>query len=107
MSQQFQVPPFRARALALATALAFATLAGSAFASGRVDLGGLQSAEKHDRFIVRYKDGSAARSDNATLQSTLRAAAASVGIIDLRHVRRTASGAEVIRTVDKLDRTQA
>ena len=97
----------RVRALIVATSLAVATLAIPAFASGRVDLGGLQSAEKHDRFIIKYKDGSAARTDNATLQSTLRAAAASVGIIDLRHVRRTASGAEVIRTDDKLDRTQA
>ena len=93
--------------LGLATALAVATLATPVFASGRVNLDGLQSADTHDRFIVKYKAGSAVRSDSTMLQRALSAAAATAGIAEVRHVRRTAGGAEVVHTDRKLDRAQA
>ncbi len=56
----------RRRALAIATGLAIAAcLPLAAGATERVNLSGLQSAETHDRFIVKYRDGSAAQADPA------------------------------------------
>ena len=103
----------RMHALAAATAVALSSMvAGSAFAAGRVDLSGLQSAPQHDRFIVKYRDGSTARTIAAVLNSSLANAARAVpsakgralGVI---HVRRLALGADVIKSSRKLDRVEA
>ncbi len=100
----------RMHALAVATAIALSSmLAAPALAAGRVELGGLPSAEQHDRFIVKYRDGSAERANSAALQRTLDAAAArgSAGkALHLQHLRRLAIGAEVVRADRKLDRVE-
>jgi len=76
---------------ALVASLALATLATSAFASGRVDLGGLPSAERHDRFIVHFHDGSPERGSAAALQDTLDDAAGIVGGTPFGDSRRCAA----------------
>ena len=86
--------------------------AAPAFAAGQgqVHTGGLQSATSHDRFIVKYRDGSAERSDVTRAKSGLsRAAAAGVGgkAVGLSHVRRMTQGADVVKADRKLDRAEA
>src|SRR5688572_5233807 len=101
---QMSVRSNRIHVLAAATALVLAsTAAGSAFAAERVNLSGLQTAAKFDRFIVKYRDGSVERSSTANVQRALSAAAGASGAkakgaaLGLKHLRRTAIGADVVR----------
>lgn len=109
---QFQSRGLRVNALAVATSLVLSSslFAAPAFAAGRVDISGLQSTEKYDRFIVKYRDGSAEQASSATMQRSLDAAAVSAGAgkkLGVNHVRRIATGADVVRADRKLDRAEA
>jgi len=102
----------RAHALSIATAIALSSaLAAPALAQqARVNLSGLDTQTGSDRFIVKYKDGSAERANVATLQSALSSAAKTAGVgkaLGVRHVRRIATGADVVRADRKLDRVEA
>ena len=105
----------RIHALAVATAVVVAGTATGAFAAERVNLGGLQNAQKFDRFIVKYRDGSVERRSAASVQKALSAAANNaIGAAGqgaaapgLTHLRRIAIGADVVRSDRMLDRTQA
>jgi serine protease len=99
---------FRTHALAAATAavLSASMFAAPAFA-GQVNTGGLQSAASHDRFIVKYRDGSAQRADVAQARAELARMAASVNGGQLKHVHRLALGADVVTSDRKLDRVDA
>jgi serine protease len=103
----------RAHALSVATAIALSSaLAAPALAQqARVNLSGLDAETKNDRFIVKYKDGSAERANVATLQSALSTAAASTTArgkaLGVKHLRRIATGADVVRADRKLDRVEA
>lgn len=102
----------RPRLLVVATALALAALAPASQATDRLNLGGLQSAEAHDRFIVKYRDGSAAQTSPATVANALRAPAARIAVgagkqLRVEHLRRMTQGADVVRTSRKLDRADA
>ncbi|ATE73073.1 S8 family peptidase [Lysobacter capsici] len=104
----------RTHALAVATALVLASTAGSAFAAERINLSGLQTAQKFDRFIVKYSNNSVERSSAANVQKALNAAASSTAgktrgaaAFGLSHLRRTAIGADVVRSDRALDRSQA
>ncbi|MCM2312548.1 MAG: S8 family serine peptidase [Steroidobacteraceae bacterium] len=100
----------RLRAHALAVATAAALLSLSATAADAVNVAGLDSAPTHDRFIVKYRDGSAPQSSAAGLNEALnRAAAASPGgkALGLNRVRRIATGADVVASSRKLDRVEA
>lgn len=97
----------RRHALAAATAFALCSLAVHA---GDVELSGLQSADQHDRFIVKYRDGSQASNSTAMLRGSLDAAARATRSdrsLKVEHLRRMATGAEVVRTNRKLDRVEA
>ncbi|HEY1141791.1 MAG TPA: peptidase S8, partial [Lysobacter sp.] len=82
---------------------------GSAFAAGRLELSGLQSADTHHQFIVKYRDGSPARASTTALQRKLDLAATGAGAraVGLQHVRRLAVGADVVRVARALDRAEA
>jgi len=102
----------RAHALSIATAIALSSaLAAPALAQqARVNLSGLDVQAGTDRFIVKYKDGSAERASTVTLQSALSSAAKTAGAgkaLGVRHVRRIATGADVVRADRKLDRVEA
>ena len=103
----------RLHALSAATAIALSSaFAGPAMAQqARVNLSGLDAGTGNDRFIVKYKDGSAARADAATLRSSLSTAASTVAgkgkALGLTHLRRTATGADVVRADRRLDRVEA
>lgn len=111
MSKQRFAP--RRRLLAAATSIALAALAPlSLQATDRLNLGGLQSAESHDRFIVKYRDGSSAQADPAVVDTALRNVAGSLAVgggkqLRVQHVRRMALGADVVRASRKLDRVDA
>jgi serine protease len=99
----------RKHVLAAATAVVIASMAAPAFA-GRVELAGLQSAEQHDQFIVKYRDGSAERADVDKAKAAFgRMAAGKVGgkALGLGHARRMALGADVMKANRKLDRVEA
>jgi len=103
---------FRAHALSIATAIALSSaLSAPALAQqARVNLSGLDAQAGTDRFIVKYKDGSAQRANAATLQRSLSTAAKTAGVgkaLGVRHVRHVATGAEVVRADRKLDRVEA
>lgn len=103
----------RLHVLAMATAVALSSMAVSATAAERIHLDGLQSSSEHDRFIVKYRDGSEAHASRAALEARLRQAAralpahASQRALSIEHLRRIATGAEVVRTSRKLDRVEA
>jgi len=104
----------RRRLLAAATSLALAAIAPlSLHATDRLNLGGLQSADTHDRFIVKYRDGSTAQADPAAVDTALRAAAGKLAVsgggkqLRVEHLRRMAQGADVVRASRKLDRADA
>ena len=99
----------RPRAIAAMVALILSPFA-VATASERVQLSGLQSADGHDRFIVKYREDSRQFSDRAALRSALDSAASATrsgGVLKVEHLRRMATGADVIRTPRKLDRVEA
>lgn len=100
----------RLHALAAATAVALSSLVALPAHAGRVDLDGLDSATQHDKFIVKYREGSAERLNAASLQRSLDAAATrgrAGKALSVKHLRRLAVGAEVIRADRKLDRAEA
>ena len=81
--------------------------AAPAFAAGQVHTGGLQSASSHDRFIVKYREGSAQRADVAKAKAGLSRAATAANGARVQHVHRMALGADVVKSDRKLDRVQA
>jgi serine protease len=96
--------------VALASAIALACAAAPAFAAGRANLGGLAGDTAFDQFIVKYRDGTAERGDVAASDRALARAARAVpgrGALGVRHLRRMALGAEVVRSDRKLDRVDA
>ncbi|MET0288684.1 MAG: S8 family peptidase [Pseudoxanthomonas sp.] len=106
----------RLHALAAAAAVFVSVLSvPAAMAAERVDVSGLQATDQQgfDRFIVKYREGSAAQLDAATLSPKLTSAAAAVpqvagkAALDVQHLRRTAVGADVVRSARKLDRVEA
>ncbi len=83
-------------------------------------LGNAPEQTRFDRFIVKYRDGAAARSNQATLMSAVNAAATRAGVAGMRtsangtraalgmqHVRRLAGGGDVIRLSRHLDAVEA
>ena len=103
--------------IALATLCLLGGIAGPAFA-GQANLGGLSSSSSHDRFIVKYRTGSAESRDPAARERSLNRASSAVLVrgsgasssrrpVGLRHQRRLAVGAELVRTSEKLDRVSA
>ncbi len=104
----------RRRLLAAAIVVSMAALGPlSAHAAERVNLSGLQSADTHDRFIVKYRDDAAPQASPAAINARLQDAAGRVGALGggkqlrVEHLRRMAAGAEVIRSSRKLDRADA
>ncbi|MDV3254676.1 MAG: hypothetical protein LOX98_04495, partial [Lysobacter sp.] len=88
---------FRTHALAAATAavLAAAMASAPAVAAGQgvVNTAGLQSDAGNDRFIIKYREGSAQRTSAAALNRSLNAAANSTlhgQALGLKKLRRTA-----------------
>jgi len=81
--------------------------AAPAFAAGQVHTGGLQSASSHDRFIVKYREGSAERADVAKAKAGLSRAATAANGTRVQHLHRMALGADVVKSDRKLDRVQA
>lgn len=111
------VPQTALKPLVLASALALAMVSAPAFA-GKAHLSGLSSSQTHDRFIVKYRPGSAESRDAGARERSLNLSAAAVQVrgatpgaktraVGLRHLRRMALGADVVRTDRKLDRVNA
>ncbi|MFD0725901.1 S8 family peptidase [Lysobacter brunescens] len=97
------------RALSLSVAALLMAAASPSFA-GKAHLDGLRSDTAFDQFIVRYRNGSAERTDRAAIDRGLaRASRAIVGkrTLAVKHFRRMSLGADVIRTDRKLDRVDA
>jgi len=88
----------RRHVLAVATTAAISSLLISAPAfAGRIDLSGLNGTDRHDRFIVKY------RADVAGARNALDRVAG----YKVKHLRRMALGADVIKSERKLDRVEA
>jgi serine protease len=100
----------RLHALAAATAVAVSALAAPAFAAERLNLSGLESGAQYDRFIVKYRAGTAEGADTGKAKAALmRASKAGVAgkALALGHVRRMSLGADVVKSDRKLDRAEA
>ena len=104
----------RRRALVVATVAVLASMgAGSALAQARLNLSGLEGGQAaYDGFIVKYREGSAAHASVGRMQQAMdRAVAqglpAQARAVGLRHVRRLALGADVVRPNRPLDRVEA
>ncbi|AWH24324.1 S8 family peptidase [Stenotrophomonas sp. YAU14D1_LEIMI4_1] len=86
-------------------------LAAPAFA-GDVQLSGLQSAATHQRFIVKYREGSAPVANTTALASSLKTAAAGLSssqgrALGLQEVRKLAIGPTVVKTDRALDQAES
>jgi serine protease len=105
----------RLHALAAATAVAISSMAVlPALAEGRIDTSGLQSPTQQtfDRFIVKYREGSAPGGNVAQVQGSLNASVRATSMargqaVGLSHVRRLAVQADVVKADRKLDRVEA
>lgn len=100
--------------LAAATAAALTSMVFAAPAvaadAGVANLATLQPGQSTDRFIVKYREGTAPQVNMAKVQSSLDRAATAArtgNALGLHQVRRIATGADVIRTDRKLDRVEA
>ena len=98
---------------ALAAIVAFGAFAGAASA-GDVSQAGLRDGETYDRFIVKYRDDSTARTSSATLQRSLLGAVSRAALgpsngkaVSAAKLRRLGIGAELVKTSRKLDRVEA
>jgi len=83
-----------------------AGFAGSAAAAGRVDTAGLQSADQtsFDRFIVKYRAGTSAAAQEASL---VRAAGGNAKALSVGRLRTLSVGGEVVQASRGLDRVEA
>ena len=99
------------RRRALVIALSAVCFSGTALAAERVSISGLSNNEPVDGFIVRYRDGSASKTNLATQQRSLdQAASTAFGrakALSLKHERTLGIGAELVQTDRPLDRTEA
>ncbi|MGO4223615.1 S8 family peptidase [Lysobacter sp. TAF61] len=96
---------------AMAVVLSAAATPASA-QQARVNLSGMEGGGHYDRFIVKYRDGSSAQIDPAAMARSLESAVPRQGRrrgkgMALEHVRRMATGAEVISASRRLDRAEA
>ncbi|GHA69094.1 extracellular protease [Lysobacter bugurensis] len=97
----------RRHALAAATAIALAAMVSGPALAGSVNATGL-TADGTDRFIVKYREGSAERASVANVRAaTSRVARVGGKAVALGHVRRMAIGADVLTTDRRLDRAEA
>lgn len=97
---------FRMHSLAVATALVLGATATAH--AGQVNTAGLQSQAQHDRFIVKYKNGTAAAASATEMQKSLNAAASRAGkSVGLQRMRRLGTGADLVRAARKMDRVEA
>lgn len=100
---------------AIATAISASICAFlPAAANERVNLASLEDQSEYVRFIIKYRDGSGARTNPRLLQRALSNAsiaangAATRGIrLGLRHQRRIATGADVVTADRRLSRLEA
>lgn len=111
MSQVTQPRVRRVWVVLGASVLSSLLLATPALA-GDVQLSGLQSAQTHQRFIVKYRDGSAPVANTTALASSLKTAAAGIAssqgrALGLQQVRRLAVGSTVVRTDRALDQAES
>ena len=102
----------RLNALAAATAVLIASSLPVAHAAERLNLSGLAASEQHDRFIVKYREGSAERSSPAAVAASLKSAGLAIAAqrgkaLGVRHVRRMSLGADVVKADRKLSRVEA
>ncbi|HEY5803212.1 MAG TPA: S8 family peptidase [Lysobacter sp.] len=100
----------RARLLCAAVAVALSVVAPASAQQSRLNLSGMDAGGRYDRFIVKYRDGSAAHDDPAELQRSLRAASSTQGgqkPMAVQRVHRISSGADVVSVERKLDRVDA
>ena len=97
----------RLHALAVATAFGLTSVALTATAAPRINVAGLHE-NRHDGFLVKYRDDSLARASHATLQKSLDTSARMTGArgLSLRATRRIATGAELVKPNRSLDRLQ-
>lgn len=111
-TMSFQPPrPNRVRSLFAAVALSVAASPATAQHT-RVDISGMEASGRYDRFIVKYRDGSAALADPAAMARSLHSAVPPQGRrrgnrMVLTHVRRIATGAELVGASRLLDRAEA
>lgn len=111
MSQVTQPRVRRVWVVLGASVLSSLLLATPALA-GDVQLSGLQSAPTHQRFIVKYRDGSAPVANTTALASSLKTAAAGIAssqgrALGLQQVRKLAVGSTVVRTDRALDQAES
>ena len=101
------VRSFRLNALALATAMVFSapsTAAGPQAAdplSPRMNLSALADGSSHDRFIVRFREGSRQLASSAARQQALDGVASAYGL-KASHLRRLAEGSDLVQVSRKL-----
>src|SRR5690606_33970740 len=101
----------RVLAVSVSLALGLATLPALADGAGdsgdaRVDLSALRDGERYDRFIVRYHDAQRLRTSARQRTQSLQAALSRAGLAtsQVRHLRRSATGSDVVAVSSALDR---
>lgn len=79
--------------------------------AGDMQLAGLDAAQTHQQFIVKLRQDSAQAAGTTALPNVLGAASHALPLragrpVDVRHLRRLATGAELLRAVVPLDRVE-
>lgn len=102
----------RVRSLFAAIVVALSVATPASAQQARIDLSGMEASSRYDRFIVKYRDGSAALVGPAAMARSLKSAVPPQGRmpgkrIALAHVRRIATGADLVSASRPLDRAEA
>ncbi|MEG3790355.1 S8 family serine peptidase [Lysobacter sp. CCNWLW3] len=102
----------RSNLLAVATVAALSAVCAAPAFAGQADVRGLRGGGEYDQFIVKYRDGSSTRTSANAMASSLTVAADAIAPrqgkrLGLKHLRRMALGADVVRSDRKLGRAEA
>ena len=102
----------RSNLLAVATVAALSAVCAAPALAGQADGRGLRGGGEYDQFIVKYRDGSSTRTSANAMASSLTVAADAIAPrqgkrLGLKHLRRMAQGADVVRSDRKLGRAEA
>jgi serine protease len=118
MTHRYAIKALLGASIALALSLSVHAATPPGPSDARFDISSLAPGGHYDRFIVTYRDGAAERSNHAALLQNVGAAISRAGLdrataagrstgVQASYQRKLATGADLVRTSRKLDRSEA
>jgi serine protease len=111
-SNSVRFSSIRSNVLAAATVAALSAVCAAPALAGQANLSALRAGGEYGQFIVKYRNGNNAPPSTAVVAASLNEASRAVPVragqrLGMKHFRRMALGADVVRADRKLDRDEA